>query len=166
MIGGRTAHSTFKIPIEIHEGSTCSIGENSDLAKLIRVADLVIWDEAPMQNHHVHEAVDGSFRDILKCDHKPFGGLCVVFGGYFKQILPVIIKGSFAEIVGACLQRSRLWLDIKVLKLTNNMHLNTDVQAERDLSGNWKLVMENIQMTWEKLPFLITLSALRTLLPP
>ena len=42
LIGGRTAHSTFKIPFEIHEGSTCSIGKNGDLAKLIRVADLVI----------------------------------------------------------------------------------------------------------------------------
>ena len=42
LIGGRTAHSTFEIPIEIHEGSTCSIGKNSDLAKL---TDLVIWDK-------------------------------------------------------------------------------------------------------------------------
>src|SRR5271170_5736704 len=67
LIGGRTAHSTFKIPIEIHEGSTCSIGKNSDLAKLIRVTDLVIWDEAPMQDCHIHEAVDRTFRDILRC---------------------------------------------------------------------------------------------------
>ena len=49
-----------------------------------------------MQDHHVHEAVDRNFSDILRCDHKPFGGLCVVFGGDFKQILPVIIKGSHA----------------------------------------------------------------------
>src|SRR6201996_7208468 len=138
LIGGRTAHSTFKIPIEIHEGSTCSIGKNSDLAKLIRVTDLVIWDEAPMQNRHVHEAVDRTFRDILRCNNKPFGGLSVVFGGDFKQILPVIVKGSRAEIVGACLQRSRLWQDIKFLKLTSNMRLNTDVQAERDFS-KWQL---------------------------
>ena len=48
LLGGRTLHSTFKIPIEIHEGSTCSIGKHSDLAGLIRAADLVIWDEAPM----------------------------------------------------------------------------------------------------------------------
>ena len=146
LIGCRTAHSTLKIPIEIHEGSTCSIGRNSDLSKLIRVADLVIWDEAPMQEHHVHEAVDRSFRGVLRCDHKPSGGLCVVFGGVSKQILPVIIKGSCAEIVGACLQRSRLWLDIKALKLTNNMCLNTDVQAERDFS-KWQLEVGHGQHT-------------------
>ena len=80
LLGGRTSHSTSKIPIEIHEGSTFSIGKHSDLAGLIKAADLVIWDEAPMQHHHIHEAVDRSFRDIRHCEDKPFGGLTVVFG--------------------------------------------------------------------------------------
>src|SRR6202789_2694972 len=54
LMGGRTSHSTFKIPIEIHESSTCAIPRNSDLADLIRSTDLVIWDEAPMQHRHIH----------------------------------------------------------------------------------------------------------------
>jgi PIF1-like helicase len=103
LMGGQTSHSTFKIPIDIYEGSTCSIGKNSDLAKLIREADLIIWDEAPMQHHHIHEAVDRSFKDIRGCEDKPFGGLTVVFGGDFKQILPVIVKGLWPEIVRACI---------------------------------------------------------------
>ena len=105
LIGGRTSHSTFKIPIEIHESSTCAIPRNSNLAELIRSTDLVIWDEAPMQHRHIHEAVDRTFQDIRHSD-KPFGGLPIVFGGDFKQILPVIVKGSRAQIVGACFQRS------------------------------------------------------------
>ena len=84
LMGGRTSHSTFKIPIEIHEGSICSIGKHSDLAGLIRAADLVIWDEAPMQHCHIHEAVDRSFRDIRHCEDKPFDGLTVVFRGDSK----------------------------------------------------------------------------------
>ena len=40
--GGRTAHSRFKIPINIHEHSTCSITKNSDTAKLIRSTSLII----------------------------------------------------------------------------------------------------------------------------
>src|SRR6202522_511973 len=95
-----------------------SIARNSDLADLIRITDLVIWDEALMQHRHIHEAVDRTFRDLRGCEDKPFGGLTVVFGGDFKQILPVIVKGSRAQIVGACLQRSHtLWSAIHVLKL-------------------------------------------------
>ena len=138
LIGGRTSHSTFKIPINIHESSTCAIGRNSELAELIRITDLVIWDEAPMQHRHIHEAVDRSFRDIRRCEEKAFGGLTVVFGGDFKQILPVIVKGSRAEIVGACVQRSRLWQLMKVLKLKENMRLNTQEVAERNFA-KWQL---------------------------
>ena len=101
LIGGRTAHLSFKIPIKICESSFCTIGKNTDLAELIHATDLVIWDEAPMQHCHNHEAVNHTFHDI--CNSKePF---TVVFGGNFKQILPVIIKGSKAQIVGASLQQ-------------------------------------------------------------
>ena len=139
LIGGRTSHSTFKIPIDIHEDSTCSIPRNSDLAELIRATDLVIWDEAPMQHRHIHEAVDRTFKDIRACPDKPFGGLTVVFGGDFKQILPVIVKGSRPQIIGACIQRSHLvWSSIKILKLQSNMRLNTHEEAER-VFAKWQL---------------------------
>ncbi|KAJ2935002.1 hypothetical protein H1R20_g2134, partial [Candolleomyces eurysporus] len=88
LMGGRTSHSTFHIPLSIHESSTCSISKQSDLAELIRETSLVIWDEAPMQHRHIHEAVDRTFKDIRNCPDKPFGGLSVVFGGDFQQILP------------------------------------------------------------------------------
>ena len=138
LIGGRTSHSTFKIPIVIHESSTCAIQTNSDLAELIRMTDLVIWDEAPMQHKHIHEAVNRTFQDIMKCQDKLFGGLTIVFGGDFKQILPVVVKGSRAEIVGACMQRSHIWGSIKVIKLKQNMRLNTNVEAERNFA-KWQL---------------------------
>src|SRR5271156_6793793 len=77
LIGGHTSHSTFKIPISIHETSLCAIKRNSDLAELICLTDLVIWDEAPMQHRHIHEAVDRTFRDIRRCEDN-FGGLTVV----------------------------------------------------------------------------------------
>ncbi|CAH9093247.1 unnamed protein product, partial [Cuscuta europaea] len=60
---------------------------------------LIIWDEAPMINKYCYEALDRTMRDILRhsygCDgSKPFGGKTIVFGGDFRQILPVIPKGS------------------------------------------------------------------------
>ena len=47
----------------------------------------------------------------------------MVFGGDFRQILPVKIKGSRETTVAACLRRSYLWADIKTLTLTENMRL-------------------------------------------
>ena len=101
--GGRTAHSRFKIPIPSHESSVCSFTKNSPLADLIREAELVIWHEAPMQHRHNMETVDRTLKDIRNSD-KAFGGVTFVFGGDFQQILPVIVKGSRADIVGACMQ--------------------------------------------------------------
>ena len=82
---GRTVHSRFKIPINLDDLSTCNIPVNSDLAELIRLTKFVIWDEAPMMNRYAFEALDRSFRDILKVE-KPFGGKVIVFGGDFRQI--------------------------------------------------------------------------------
>jgi hypothetical protein len=58
LVGGRTAHSTFKIPLEIHNESICSFPKNSMLADLLRETDLIIWDEVPMQHKHAPECVD------------------------------------------------------------------------------------------------------------
>lgn len=40
-------------------------------------------------------------KDIMHCDN-PFGGKCIIMGGDFRQILPVIKRGSRASIVDAC----------------------------------------------------------------
>jgi hypothetical protein len=137
LIGGRTAHSCFKIPLKIHEESVCSFPKNGELADLLRMTDLIIWDEAPMQHRHIHECVNRTFQDVRGND-KPFGGIVVVFGGDFKQILPVIVKGSRAQVVGANLQRSHLWHSITVLRLTQNMRLNTANNIERQFA-EWQL---------------------------
>ncbi|XP_024004049.1 uncharacterized protein LOC112081527 [Eutrema salsugineum] len=56
--GGRTAHSRFKIPIDLHEESMCDIKPRTMLAELIERTKLIIWDEAPMAHRHTFEAVD------------------------------------------------------------------------------------------------------------
>ncbi|XP_022023701.1 uncharacterized protein LOC110923956 [Helianthus annuus] len=56
--GGRTAHSRFIIPINVNEDSVCSIQPNGDLAQLLRMTKLIIWDEAPMTHRHCFEALD------------------------------------------------------------------------------------------------------------
>src|SRR5206468_4983468 len=61
--GGRTAHSTFKIPFKTTEDSVLNVNPDSELARLIKCATLIIWDEAPMTHRFAFEAVDKSFRD-------------------------------------------------------------------------------------------------------
>jgi hypothetical protein len=128
--GGRTAHSTFKIPISLHQDSTCPIPKEGRLASLIRATRLIIWDEITMQHRHAAEAVDRTCRDILGVRDRNFGGITVVFGGDFQQILPVVHRGTREDVVSASLLRSVLWTDIKVLKLTQNMRVASDPNAQ------------------------------------
>jgi len=124
--GGRTTHSKFRIPIPILENSICNIEQGSDVAHLLRVAHLIIWDEAPMAHKFCFEALDRTLKDIMKDDltcNSVFGGKVVVFGGDFRQILPVIPRGSRSDIVHATINASYLWNHCQVLTLSKNMRL-------------------------------------------
>jgi hypothetical protein len=56
-----------------------------------------------MTKRQAVEALDNSLRDIMDRHKLPFGGKTIVFGGDFRQVLPVVRKGSRAQIVGASL---------------------------------------------------------------
>ncbi|RYR19579.1 hypothetical protein Ahy_B03g064403 [Arachis hypogaea] len=86
--GSKTAHSMFGIPLELNEDTICRIPKDSPKADLIRLAELIIWDKAPMANKFAFEALDRSFRDIMTSilvSYKdlPFGGKIIVLGGDF-----------------------------------------------------------------------------------
>nr|GEX51395.1 hypothetical protein [Tanacetum cinerariifolium] len=66
MIGGRTARSRFKIPINLTTNSICNIKKQSGLAKLLSQAKLIIWDEASMAKRQAVEAVDQTMQDITE----------------------------------------------------------------------------------------------------
>ena len=55
-----------------------------------------------------------------------FGGKTIVFGEDFRQVLPVVRKGSRAQIVGMSLRRSYLWDSMHHLKLVRNMRAQGD----------------------------------------
>lgn len=126
--GGRTSHSMFKIPIDIHEDSMCSISKTSSRAELMRIAKVVIWDEISAQHRFAAEAVDRSLRDI-RDDNRPFGGLTVVFGGDLQQTLPVVPMGSREAIIGATIINSPLWRSMEIHYLHQNMRVRHDPDA-------------------------------------
>lgn len=98
----------------------------SQAAELIRSAGLIIWNEVPMQNKHCFEAVHRSLCDIRGNDQL-FGGLPAILGGDWAQILPVVRHGNRAAIVQACFQHLFLWFYFRMLTLSTNMHLHSDI---------------------------------------
>ncbi|XP_075091716.1 uncharacterized protein LOC142171898 [Nicotiana tabacum] len=66
LLGGRTTHLRFAIPLNPIEDSTCNIKQGSPLEKLIVKAKLIIGDEAPMMHTYCFEALDQTIRDILR----------------------------------------------------------------------------------------------------
>jgi hypothetical protein len=123
---GRTAHSRFKIPLNIDDGGVCTFTKQSGTAKLLELASLIIWDEASMTKRQAVEALDNSMRDIMSRADTPFGGKTIVFGGDFRQVLPVLRKGSTAQIIDSSLRRSYLWESMRHLKLERNMRAHSD----------------------------------------
>ncbi|CAF1945005.1 unnamed protein product [Brassica napus] len=100
------------------------MSHGSDQANLVKESSLIIWDEAPMMSKHCFEALDRSLSDIIgKDSNNLFGGKVVIFGGDFRQVLPVINGGGRAEIVLVALNSSYLWKHCRVLQLTKNMRL-------------------------------------------
>ncbi|KAG5560902.1 hypothetical protein RHGRI_004059 [Rhododendron griersonianum] len=124
--GSRTAHSRFKIPINGNESCLCNIPKQSGTAELLRRAKLIIWDEAPMAKRWEIEAVDRSLRDVMSNDII-FGGKSIVFGGDFRQVLPVVPRATRTETVNSSLVRSYVWPQLKKLKLTKNMRAASDL---------------------------------------
>ena len=129
--GGRTAHRRFRIPLDIKEDSSCFIQRRTRLAELLRETDMVLWDEVPMTNKSIYNAVDRTLQDIrhdLPGADNIFGGIPTVLGGDFQQILPVIPHGNRADTVQSCLQYADLWPHLTHLRLKENMRLTgTDV---------------------------------------
>jgi len=125
LLGGRTAHFRFNLPLDVQPNSFCNIKKQKDLAKIIRVAATIIWDEAPMTDKYYLEALDRTLKDIFDCD-APFGGKVMIMGGDFRQVLPVIQKGSKAQMISTCIIRSYLWANTKVLHLVQNKRSMND----------------------------------------
>ncbi|XP_019154260.1 PREDICTED: uncharacterized protein LOC109150730 [Ipomoea nil] len=65
----------------------------------------------------------------------------MVLGGDFRQILPVIPRGTRQDIVGASINSSYLWQNCKVLRLTKNLRLqrlaNDDSAEDINSFSKW-----------------------------
>ncbi|XP_027157232.1 uncharacterized protein LOC113758663 [Coffea eugenioides] len=125
--GGRMAHSCFKIPLHQDIKQTCNISKQSSISKLLKLAKLIIWDKATMAKKYAIESFDAMLRDILDCD-TIFGGKIIVFGGDFRQTLPVVRRGQKEDYISASLVNSYIWPHLQKMHLTKNMRARLDPQ--------------------------------------
>lgn len=130
--GGRTAHSTFKLPINLvsNENPACSISKQSDLANVLRDCKLIVWDEATMMHKGAFEALDRCLKD-MRDSFDIMGGITVLLAGDFRQTLPVISRGTRPDEVNACIKKSILWPSVKKIALNENLRvkLSNDPQS-------------------------------------
>ena len=167
--GGRTAHSRFKIPLQLDNNSVSGISKQSSLAVLLQMAKLIIWDEAPMVHRFAFEVLDRLLQDV-NGNKLLFGGKVVVLGGDFRQILPVVPKGIEKDVIQASLVNSQLWKSFLKIKLVQNMRAVSDPafaayllnigngEAECDAFGRVKLPSNIV------LPYKDDVSSLRQLI--
>lgn len=132
--GGRTAHSAFKLPLNIqtNDNAVCNIKKHSSMGKVLQQCKIIVWDECTMAHKHSLEALNRTLKD-LRGNDRLFGGTLLLLSGDFRQTLPVIPCSTYADEINACLKSSSLWRNVHTLKLTTNMRiqLQNDISATR-----------------------------------
>ncbi|UYV69336.1 hypothetical protein LAZ67_6003266 [Cordylochernes scorpioides] len=138
--GGRTYHSQFKLPVPLLDTSTSSMRMTSDDAKQIREANVIIYDEATMAPKDALRCINNLLKEIMQ-NEKPLGGKTIVFGGDFRQTLPVVPHGTQAAIVESSIKFHPLWKKNNILILDNNIR-----SIDPEFSA-WLLKLGNGELT-------------------
>ena len=124
--------------ISLTDTSKCSYRENSGIADMIKKTKLMVIDEVTQGDRRLYETIDRSLRETRKID-RPFGGITTIFSGDWRQCLPVVKRGSRAQISNRTFKKSKLWQYVKKYKLELNMRLkNISCPEEKDFH-NWLL---------------------------
>ncbi|XP_028064221.1 uncharacterized protein LOC114267384 [Camellia sinensis] len=122
---GRTAHSRFKIPIDVESKICCNVSKQSGPTKLLKLTTLITWDEASMARRQSIKALDELSKDVMD-SNLLFGGKVVVFGGDFRQVLLVVPVSTRNECINSMLVMSYIWHSLEKIKLTENMRAKHD----------------------------------------
>ena len=92
-----------------------------------------------MRHKYCFEAVHRTLCDVRDEPNLLFGGLPVVLGGDFAQILPVIIRGNCAAIVDAYVQRSFLWRSLRCRRIAYTWKGKAGPRPERYMHERYEV---------------------------
>ena len=118
---GVTLHSRFKLPLKIDATSTIRVRAGSKAAREIN-ATFIFRDEPSMCSANVLNIIGCGLQDICNCT-LPFGGMFLILGGDFRQILSV---GNRAQLIQQYIKSSALWNQFCILPLSQNMLANSE----------------------------------------
>ena len=140
---GRTFHSRLKAPLTATEDSMLQISAQSSLAKLIRMAKLLLIDESTMLDRYQLEALDRSLRDLMQIEKEPFGGKIIILAGDFRQCLPVVPRANRAGTVRQCINQSHLWKNFTIYNLSENLRVRASGNEDLQSFDKWTLDIGN-----------------------
>ncbi len=120
--GGRTAHSTFKLPFDITDRVACNLSTTSDVAKELFETTVIVWDEISMTIRYALDAVDTFFKDLMG-NNLPFGGKIFVATGDFRQILPIVKGGTKFDLLNITVKKATVWPLLQKRSLKVNVRL-------------------------------------------
>ncbi len=103
----------------------------------MKAAKLLIIDEITMLKGVGLDVLPRSLCDLLECDDAPFGGLVVIMGGDFCQVLPVLSCAGRATIVHSTVLQSKVWQtsSVNIIQLSENMRLRMDLRVQMTQSS-------------------------------
>jgi len=78
-----------------------------------------------MTKRQAVKTLDRILQDIIGCN-QPFGGKVMLFRGDFRQVLPVVTRGTRAQITDATLLKSYIWDNVRKIQFTQNMRAKND----------------------------------------
>ncbi|XP_029645709.1 uncharacterized protein LOC115219672 [Octopus sinensis] len=121
LFSGTTAQSTFKLPFDLVRSAvpSCNITKTSEKGLLLWSCQLIVCDECTMTHKRSLEALNTTLQDVRDCP-ATMGGITLFLSGDFRQTLPVIPKGTRADVVRAYPKSSPLWKNVTTLSLKTN----------------------------------------------
>jgi len=96
--------------------SVCNVSKLSGTGKLMQDCSIIIWDKASMSQKTSVEASDRKMRNVRN-NNSPMGGCTVLFSGDFRQILPVIARGTRADEVQRVFEKILLMAFYKNIRI-------------------------------------------------
>ncbi|TMS32338.1 hypothetical protein L596_000191 [Steinernema carpocapsae] len=98
----------------------------SNRAEQLKSAKVILWDEAPMTDKRIFACIDRFLRVLHPDIDSPFGGVMVIAGGDWKQILPIVPNTLGNGVIDYTLKRSAYWSMFQQIHLTTNMRARAD----------------------------------------